>query len=49
MQHFGNRKDENGEGTLSEKDALRRCRKLLKRLRDEQEEAKEWLEGFYRA
>ena len=49
MQHFGNRRDENGEGSLSEEEALKRCTKLLKRLREEQAEAKEWLEGFYKA
>jgi HPt (histidine-containing phosphotransfer) domain-containing protein len=50
MQHFGNRKDEHGEGPLlSEEDALKRCRVLLVRLRKEQDEAKEWLEAFYKA
>lgn len=50
MQHFGNRQDEFGEGEqLSEGEALKKCRKLLTRMRQEQEEAKSWLEGFYRA
>lgn len=48
MQHFGNQKDENGEGNLSEVVALKKCKALLKRLREEQEEAKGWLEGFYK-
>lgn len=49
MQHFGNRKNEHGEGpTLSEEEALKRCRVLLVRLRKEQDEAKEWLEKFYK-
>lgn len=50
MQHFGNRRDEHGEGPeLTEQEALRRCRVLLKRLRLEQGEAKQWMEGFYKA
>jgi len=49
MQHFGKRKDANGEGPeVSESEALNRCRGLLKRLRKEQQEAKEWLEAFYK-
>lgn len=49
MQHFGNRKDEHGAGELlSEEEALKRCRGLLVRLRAEQEEAREWLQGFYK-
>ncbi|GAA5820888.1 hypothetical protein JCM11251_001863 [Rhodosporidiobolus azoricus] len=49
MQHFGKRRDARGEGPeVSEDEALARCRVLLKRLRKEQEEAKEWLEGFYK-
>ncbi|GAA5820137.1 hypothetical protein JCM11491_003306 [Sporobolomyces phaffii] len=49
MQHFGKRKDANGEGPeVSETVALGRCRGLLKRLRKEQQEAKEWLEAFYK-
>jgi osomolarity two-component system phosphorelay intermediate protein YPD1 len=48
MQHFGNRKNENGEGPLLEEDeALRRCKVLLARLREEQQEGREWLEGFF--
>lgn len=50
MQHFGNRRDEHGEGPeLSEEEALKKCRVLLVRLRKEQEEAKLWMEGFYKA
>lgn len=50
MQHFGNRRDARGEGPVLEEDeALRRCRVLLGRLRKEQEEAKDWLEAFYKA
>lgn len=49
MQHFGQRKDEKGEGPLlSEEEALKRCRVLLVRLRKEQDEAKAWLENFYK-
>ncbi|GAA5972829.1 hypothetical protein JCM11641_003960 [Rhodosporidiobolus odoratus] len=48
MQHFGKRRDQHGEGPeVSEQTALSRCRVLLKRLRGEQEEAKEWIEAFY--
>ncbi|GAA6060445.1 hypothetical protein JCM10212_000038 [Sporobolomyces blumeae] len=48
MQHFGKRRDAHGEGPeVSEQVAFNRCRTLLKRLRKEQEEAKEWLEAFY--
>lgn len=44
MQHFGNRQNEFGEGEkLSEGKALKKCRKLLERLRLEQDEAREWL------
>lgn len=49
MQHFGKRKDAHGEGPeVSEQEALNRCKGLLKRLRREQQEAKEWLEAFYK-
>lgn len=49
MQHFGQRKDENGEGPLlSKEDALLKCRTLLVRLRNEQNQAKDWLETFYK-
>jgi len=48
MQHFGNKKDEHGDGHLTEEDALKRCRALLVRLREEQAEAKKWLEDFYK-
>jgi osomolarity two-component system phosphorelay intermediate protein YPD1 len=49
MQHFGKRKDAHGEGPeVSEGEALNRCKALLKRLRKEQQEAKEWLEAFYK-
>lgn len=49
MQHFGKRRDEHGEGPeVSEAEALNRCKGLLKRLRKEQQEAKEWLEAFYK-
>lgn len=48
MQHFGNRKNEKGDGPLlSEDEALTKCRVLLVRLRKEQAEAKEWLESYY--
>ncbi|BGP20170.1 hypothetical protein JCM10213_000745 [Rhodosporidiobolus nylandii] len=50
MQHFGKRKDRHGEGPeVSEDEALARCRVLLKRLRGEQEEAKDWIEAFYKS
>lgn len=49
MQHFGKRRDAHGEGPeVSEAEALSRCKGLLKRLRKEQQEAKEWLEAFYK-
>lgn len=49
MQHYGQRKDENGEGPLmSQDEALRKCRALLVRLRNEQNQAKDWLETFYK-
>ncbi|GAA5958659.1 hypothetical protein JCM3765_006710 [Sporobolomyces pararoseus] len=49
MQHFGKRRDAHGEGPeVSEQEALNRCKGLLKRLRKEQQEAKEWLEAFYK-
>ncbi|GAA5901585.1 Ypd1p [Sporobolomyces salmoneus] len=49
MQHFGKRRDAHGEGPeVSEAEALNRCKGLLKRLRKEQQEAKEWLEAFYK-
>ncbi|GAA6039179.1 hypothetical protein JCM8097_000455 [Rhodosporidiobolus ruineniae] len=48
MQHYGKRRDARGEGPeVSEDEALARCRVLLRRLKDEQKEAKEWLEAFY--
>ncbi|GAA5865478.1 hypothetical protein JCM1840_001411 [Sporobolomyces johnsonii] len=49
MQHFGKRRDAHGEGPeVSDDEALNRCRVLLVRLRKEQDEAKEWLEAFYK-
>ncbi|GAA5930084.1 Ypd1p [Sporobolomyces koalae] len=49
MQHIGKRKSSSGDGPeVSEDEALKRCKALLKRLRKEQEEAKEWLEAFYK-
>ncbi|CEQ42088.1 SPOSA6832_03878, partial [Sporobolomyces salmonicolor] len=49
MQHFGKRRDAHGEGPeVSDGEALNRCRVLLVRLRKEQDEAKEWLEAFYK-
>jgi len=48
MQHFGNRLDAKGNPPKSEPAvALQRCRKLLIRLRQEQDEAKAWLTEFY--
>ena len=51
MQHVGQRKDESGEGgaLLSEDEALKRCRALLERVKREQDEAKDWLEAFFKA
>ncbi|KAM0790473.1 hypothetical protein ACM66B_003349 [Microbotryomycetes sp. NB124-2] len=51
MQHVGQRKDESGESgeLLSEDEALKRSRGLLERVKREQEEAKEWLEAFFKA
>lgn len=49
MQHFGNRRDDKGEGPeLSEDAALKKCTSLLVRLRREQQEAKEWLMAYYK-
>lgn len=49
MQHFGNRRDDKGEGPeLSEDAALKKCTSLLVRLRREQQEAKEWLTAYYK-
>ncbi|BGP27738.1 Phosphorelay intermediate protein [Rhodotorula toruloides] len=49
LQHFGKRRDARGEGPeVSEEEALRRCRALLGRLKKNQKEAKDWLEGFYK-
>ncbi|GAA5865625.1 hypothetical protein JCM8547_007666 [Rhodosporidiobolus lusitaniae] len=50
LQHCGARKSPRGEGPdVSEDEALARCAKLMVRLRKEQAEAKEWIEGFYKA
>ncbi|KAK4049278.1 Phosphorelay intermediate protein [Microbotryomycetes sp. JL201] len=51
MQHVGQRKDESGDHgeLLSEDEALKRSRALLERVKREQEEAKEWLEAFFKA
>ncbi|KAL8281002.1 hypothetical protein RQP46_006681 [Phenoliferia psychrophenolica] len=50
MQHFGNRRDDKGEGPeMSEDAALRKCQALLARLRREQGEAKDWLVDFYKS
>ncbi|KAK4047446.1 Phosphorelay intermediate protein [Microbotryomycetes sp. JL221] len=51
MQHVGQRKDESGESStlLSEDEALSRCRGLLERVKREQDEAKDWLEAFFKA
>ncbi|GAA6009370.1 hypothetical protein JCM10207_003751 [Rhodosporidiobolus poonsookiae] len=49
MQNYGKRKDAKGDGdVVDEALALGRCRALLKRLKTEQQEAKEWLEAFYK-
>ncbi|GAA5821661.1 hypothetical protein JCM3770_003609 [Rhodotorula araucariae] len=49
MQYLGQRREPNGEGPeVSEGKALARCRKLLVRLKEEQAEAKSWLEEFYK-
>ncbi|BGP43486.1 Phosphorelay intermediate protein [Rhodotorula kratochvilovae] len=49
MQHFGHRRDSHGDGPeVSEQEALARCRKLLVRLKEEQADAKGWLESFYK-
>lgn len=47
MQHFGNKKKANGEGILSEAEAMDQCKSLLKQLKDEQKLSKAWLERFY--
>lgn len=47
MQHYGNRKKANGEGTLTEEEAMERCKELLEQLKDEQTHSKAWLESFY--
>ncbi|KAK4704501.1 osomolarity two-component system, phosphorelay intermediate protein YPD1, partial [Phenoliferia sp. Uapishka_3] len=50
MQHFGNRKDDKGEGPLLSVDAaLKKCKALLARLRREQDEAKAWLVDYYKS
>ncbi|BGP35476.1 Phosphorelay intermediate protein [Rhodotorula toruloides] len=49
LQHFGKRRDARGEGPeVSEEEALARCKALLGRLKKNQKEAKDWLEGFYK-
>ncbi|KAG0141158.1 hypothetical protein CROQUDRAFT_664211 [Cronartium quercuum f. sp. fusiforme G11] len=47
MQHYGNRKKANGEGALTEDEAMERCKDLLEQLKDEQKLSKAWLERFY--
>lgn len=47
MQHYGNKKKANGEGTLTETEAMDRCKALLEQLKDEQKLSKAWLERFY--
>lgn len=47
MQHYGNRKRANGEGALSESEAMHRCKNLLNQLKEEQKLSKAWLERFY--
>lgn len=47
MQHYGNKKRANGEGTLSEFEAMERCKSLLSQLKEEQKLSKAWLERFY--
>ncbi|KNZ45591.1 hypothetical protein VP01_7g31 [Puccinia sorghi] len=47
MQHYGNKKKANGEGTLSEAEAMEKCKSLLNQLKEEQKLSKAWLERFY--
>lgn len=47
MQHYGNKKKANGEGTLSEAEAMDKCKSLLNQLKEEQKLSKAWLERFY--
>ncbi|KAH9820239.1 signal transduction histidine kinase [Melampsora americana] len=44
IEHYGNRKKANGEGTLTEDEAMERCKELLEQLKDEQTHSKAWLE-----
>ncbi|KAH9448117.1 hypothetical protein Pst134EB_022104 [Puccinia striiformis f. sp. tritici] len=47
MQHYGNKKKANGEGTLTESEAMDHCKLLLRQLKEEQKFSKAWLERFY--
>ncbi|KAI8458292.1 signal transduction histidine kinase [Phakopsora pachyrhizi] len=44
MQHYGNKKKSNGEGTLTEAEAMEKCKALLEKLKNEQKHSKAWLE-----
>ncbi|WAQ88401.1 hypothetical protein PtA15_9A528 [Puccinia triticina] len=47
MQHYGNKKRANGEGALTEAEAMEHCKTLLEQLKQEQTLSKAWLERFY--
>lgn len=44
VEHYGNKKKANGEGSLSEDEAMKRCKSLLAQLKEEQAQSKAWLE-----
>lgn len=46
-EHYGNRKKANGEGALTEEEAMERCKELLEQLKGEQDLSKAWLEVRY--
>lgn len=47
LQHFGNRKDAKGEKTITNEEAENLIRALLVQVRDEYNEAKNYLTVFY--
>lgn len=48
MQHYGNKRDEEANRTLTAQEALDKIRDLLQQVQEEYDEAEEWLKRYYR-
>lgn len=48
MQHYGNMRDEETEETLTEQEALDKIKALITVVQEEYDEARAWLERYYK-